>query len=519
MTALVAVTVSAALAGCGQGLGGVSSERGNDEALPRPAVSAEGRADEVEASSSPAAAKPPRGSEDWRMTRPAEGRIAAYTTLASAPAGARVGVKVSTTAAGFRLSAYRIGAYPGGTGTLVWRSGFLPGRVQPSAILDPVETRTVVAPWARDLTLDTTDWTPGFYVLKLRTGSGWETLVPYVVSSTSADGTVALVAPVTTWQSYNQWGGYSLYAGPDGDRRSWAVSFDRPYNGATGANDYRTAAIPVVVRAEALGIPLSYFTNVDLHTRPHALDGARGYVSMGHDEYWTPAMRHQVTQARDAGTNLAFLGANTMYWRIRLEDRATGPARLQVGYRDDAALDPVRDERPEEATSRFRDGPAGAAERDLLGMDYECYPVDADFVVTSPSWWGFAGTGLHAGDRLPHLIGPEADRVYPSAGTPRPMEILSHTTYDCRGVTTSAQSVYYSAKSGAGVFTAGTLRWGCAIANRCDVLLDDRVSILVRRVTDNVLNGFAAGPVGANHRARDNVDRFDLSPVNSVTAS
>ena len=28
---------------------------------------------------------------------------------------------------------------------------------------------------------------------------------------------------------------------------------------------------------------------------------------------------------RDAGTNLAFLGANTMYWRIRLADRATGP--------------------------------------------------------------------------------------------------------------------------------------------------------------------------------------------------
>ena len=115
-------------------------------------------------------------------------------------------------------------------------------------------------------------------------------------------GTVALVAPITTWQAYNEWGGYSLYHGPEGDRRSYAVSFDRPYNGATGANDYRTAAVPIIVRAEELGIPLSYFTNVDLHTTPGLLEGASGYVSMGHDEYWTTTMRvgrHRGARRRD----------------------------------------------------------------------------------------------------------------------------------------------------------------------------------------------------------------------------
>ena len=224
-------------------------------------------------------------------------------------------------------------------------------------MLDPVATRTVVAPWHRSLTVDTAGWRPGFYVFRLRTNTGWETQVPYVVRSETAAGTVALVAPVTTWQAYNAWGGYSLYEGPDGDRRSYAVSFDRPYNGATGANDYRTAAIPTIIRAEETGVPLSYFTNVDLETAG-VLRGALGYVSMGHDEYWTPAMRAEVARARDRGTNLAFLGANTMYWRIRLEDRSTGPARLQVGYRDNAAwttrcarADPAR------ATARFRDAP------------------------------------------------------------------------------------------------------------------------------------------------------------------
>jgi hypothetical protein len=40
-------------------------------------------------------------------------------------------------------------------------------------------------------------------------------------------------------------------------------------------------------------------------------------ISLGHDEYWSPAMRHTVEGARDAGTNLAFLGANAVYWRVR----------------------------------------------------------------------------------------------------------------------------------------------------------------------------------------------------------
>lgn len=467
----------------------------------------------------PAPAPEPRGSEDWRQHGPTAARIAAYTTRISAPAGTRVGLKVSTSERRYRVAAYRIGWYRGGTGTLVWRSAPMAGHRQAAAVLRPVETRTVVAPWRRSLTLDTTRWIPGFYVLKLRTGTGFETLVPYVVSSPSAAGTVALVAPVTTWQAYNQWGGYSLYAGPSGDRRSWAVSFDRPFNGATGANDYRTAAIPVVVQAERLGIPLSYYTNVDLDQRPNLLVGAAGHVSMGHDEYWTRAMRRAVERARDGGTNLAFLGANTMYWRIRLDDTARGPARLQTGYRADAQLDPLRQERPVEATSRFRDPPHASSEQSLLGMEYECYPVEADYVIASPTWWGFRHTGVVRGERLPGLVGPEADRVYLNASTPRPMEVLSNTSYSCRGVPTTSQSVYYTTGSGAGVFTAGTLRWGCALVDRCEHPLGARVQRFVEQVTRNVLRAYAAGPVGLAHPARDTVTRYHLPDLNSVDAS
>lgn len=461
-----------------------------------------------------------RGSEAWRITRPStDHQVEAYTTHASGLPGTRVGLKVSTTEGGYEVAAYRIGAYRGGTGAFVWESGFRRGRVQAPARLEPADTRTVVAPWTRDLTVDTSSWLPGFYVFTLRTPTGWQTQVPYVVTSPSARGTVALVSPVTTWQAYNAWGGYSLYEGPSGDRESWAVSFDRPYNGATGANDYRTAAIPIILRAERTGEPLSYFTNVDLHVRPGSLDGARGYVSMGHDEYWTPTMRAEVQRARDAGTNLAFLGANTMYWRVRLEDRPTGSARVVVGYRNSAHLDPWRDVRPAEATSRFRDAPVPRPEHDLLGVQYECYPVDVDLVVASPRWWGFRGTGVRRGHRVAGLIGPEADRVYPDDLLPRPLEVLGHTPYECRGVATTAQTVYYTSASGAGVFAAGTLRWGCALVDRCERPLGRRTADFVGVVTDNLVHGFARGPVGREHPARDNVEDFRLPTTNAVSAS
>ena len=458
----------------------------------------------------------PRGSEAWRLARPAHpGVIDAYTTRASAVPGEPIGLKVSTRSASYRVSVYRIGAYRGGSGHRVYRSEVLPGRVQAGARFAPYSLRTVVAPWKRSLTIDTDGWEPGVYVLKLRTRSGAETQAPYVVSSTSAEGRVALVAPVTTWQAYNTWGGYSLYQGPDGDQRSFAVSFDRPYHLAPGANDFRSALLPVVVRAERLRIPLAYFANVDLDARPGRLVGAHGYLSVGHDEYWTLGMRKAVLRARASGTNLGFLGANTMYWRVRLEREQ----RLLVGYRGDAWADPERTTRPTTATSRFRDDPAPKPENAVTGMLYECYPVDTDYRVVSPRWWGFRGTRVRHGTVFEGLVGPESDRVYPHSSTPRPLQVLSDATFSCRGVVTSTQSVYYTTRSGAGVFNAGTLRWGCALVDDCDRRLGAATSRFVQVVTDNVLRTFAQGPVGTRHPARDNVGSFDLSPVNEVSAS
>ena len=147
-------------------------------------------------------------------------------------------------------------------------------------------------------------------------------------------------------------------------------------------------------------------------------------------------------------------------------------------------------------------------------------PVDAPYRVVAPDWWGFDGTGVRTGSEFPHLVGDEADGVYPVPGTPHPLQVLSHVEYTCGGVPTSAQSVYYTHASGAGVVNVGTLRWTCALLGSCfGQPMTAGTVRFVSIVTRNVVREFARGPVGLRHPARPNVDRFDLAPVNEVPAS
>lgn len=464
--------------------------------------------------------RPPRGTDAWRLERPALGRqIEGFTTQVSGLPGQPVTLKVATTSETYRVIAYRIGGYRAGSGRRIWTSPVLGARDQPPATFETFTTRTVVAPWHPSLAVPTVGWPEGFYLFKLVTDDGWQALVPYVVRSRVVAGKVVLVAPVTTWQAYNDWGGYSLYTGPAGDRRAWAVSLDRPYP-APGAGQMLFGVVPVAVLAERAGLPLAYLADTDLDTSPDALRDARAFVSLGHDEYWSPAKRRAVLRARDSGTNLAFLGANTMYWKVRLEPTGTRASRVVVGYRSDATLDPVRLTSPRDATGLFREDRTSSPESSVTGMDYECFPVDEPYRVVSPHWWGFRGTHVRQGTEFPHLVGVEADRVYPVATTPRPLQILADVDYSCGGVATSAQSVYYTTASGAGVFNAGTLRWTCALTGGCRVYqLDRRTVRFTRQVTTTVLRAFAAGPAGRLHPALDNVSMFALPTVNEVPAS
>jgi hypothetical protein len=216
-------------------------------------------------------------------------------------------------------------------------------------------------------------------------------------------------------------------------------------------------------------------------------------------------MRDALTAARDAGTNIAFLGANAIFRHIRFADGPHGPNRLEINYRTEA--DPMMAVDPSGVTTDWREPPLPRPESVLTGALYECNPVDAPYVVPSDPKWPLSEGHVHDGATFPGLVGPEYDRVDPAYPTPRPLTVLSHSPVVCRGHPSYADTSYYTVSSGAGVFDAGTMRWVCALGGGCrNHGVTDAATAFVEQVTNALLRAFAAGPAGNKHRATDNLD-------------
>jgi len=462
------------------------------------------------------------GTSEWVIHNlGAEHEIEGYAGKASILTGESFPLFVSTTGRAFTAAAYRLGWYQGHGARQVWKSGTVRAGAQRAATVSAA-TNTVTTDWDPMLTVPTDDWPAGAYLVKLTADTGAQRYVPVTVRSASCAGKVVLKSCVQTWQAYNTWGGYDLYKGPSGaySDRSLVVSLDRPYD-TNGADMFLTYERNVVKLAEYLtmekgGLDLAYVTSMDIDADASLLDGASALISMGHDEYWTPQERANVTAARDKGVNLAFLGANAMFRRTRLQASALGGAREVVCYKTAYTEDPEYGKDPAEVTSDWRDPPNSDPESTLIGTIYEGYPVDASLVVSSPSSWVYRGTGVSAGDSFPHLVGVEYDRVNPAYPLQRPIEVLSHSPLTCGGVASYGDSAYYTHTGGAGVYNSGTMRWVEAIYGDQPHGIGGATPAFVRQVTTNVLRAFADGPAAAKYKANDNLaatHEYDGNPI------
>jgi hypothetical protein len=457
------------------------------------------------------------GTTDWHIPddRSMWDRISGYADATSIDFGGTFTLRVSTGAPTFVVSAYRIGYYGGTGGRLVWRSDPVPAVRQPGPVADDASTGTFSAPWEPSLTVTTdADWPPGQYLLRLESSDGGATFVPLVIRDDGSHSDLLLQSAVTTWQAYNGWGGASLYQGNEG--RADVVSFDRPYTG-NGSGEFLGREYEFIYLVERLGLDVSYWTDIDLHERGDLARNHRAVVIPGHDEYYTVEMRQALEAARDAGVNLGFFGANNIYRRIRLEPSALGSARHEVNYRD-ATRDPLADKDPTRVTTRFREAPAADPESSLIGNYYECNPVEADWVVADPTMWMFEGSGFTKGERVPDMVGNEYDRVTPGVPTPENIQILAHSPVTCKGNASYADSTWYSAPSGAGVFAAGTFGWSPLMDDPCP---DGPVSVRCKlvRVTENILRAFAAGPAGAAHPSVSNLAALGIPRPRPATTS
>jgi hypothetical protein len=449
------------------------------------------------------------GDKHWDITQlGAPHAMLGYAGQDSVLPGEPVTVYASTTARSFTVSAFRLGWYRGDLARLVWRSGTVRGHRQrhPSR---SAQTNTIETDWGPSLTVPTDGWPDGSYLLRLDAESGAQRFVPVTIRSAVTAGKVVIKNSVATWQAYNTWGGYDLYNGPGGladyNNRSLAVSLDRPFD-QTGAFMFLYHERKLIELAERRGLPLAYVTSMDIATDPHLLDGASALFSLGHDEYWSPPERAHVTAARDAGVNIAFLGANCMFRRTRLASTRLGQHRKVICYKTSYLEDPMYGKDSTLVTSDWREPPDPDPESSLTGTLYESNPTSADFVVASPNAWMFAGTGVQKGTRFRGLVGIEYDRVNPDSPVERPIQVLSHSPLNCRGVNSYGDSAYYTHHSGAGVFNAGTMRWVASFGGIHQYGLDRRTARFTKRVTTNVLHAFADGPAAAKYPAHDNLD-------------
>jgi hypothetical protein len=428
--------------------------------------------------------------------------IMGYAGAASVLTGQPFRLFVSTTSPGFRVRAFRLGWYGGDGARQVWQSGSLRGHRQNAPGLTG-STNTVHADWDPVVEVPTDDWPAGAYLLRLDADSGAQRYVPVTVRSASTAGKVVLKSGVATWQAYNTWGGYDLYKGPGQSygNRSLAVSLDRPYD-LNGADMFLTYERNMVKLAESLGLPLAYASGMDIAADPHLLDGASALISPGHDEYWTPGERANVTAARDGGVNLGFLGANAMFRRIRLD----ADGRLVICYKTSYTEDPEYGKDNTLVTSDWREPPVPDPESSLIGTIYEGYPANAAYQVVAPGSWLFAGTGVGEGARFANLVGVEYDRVNPAYPVPRPIQVLSHSPLICQGARSFGDSAYYTHFGGAGVFNSGTMRWVEAIYGDRPHGIGGRTPGFVKQVTTNLLRAFADGPAANKYPAHDNLD-------------
>jgi hypothetical protein len=415
-------------------------------------------------------------------------RIEGFVSPVSAAAGQTVNLYVSTTAQHYWIRVYRMGWYNGLGARLVYSVDWLQGIQQPAAQVDPT-THEVHTAWREPVPITIPAyWVSGVYFIKLVTDQSFQSYVSFDVrDDTNRAPTLFLTGDITN-QTYNLWGGYSLYFGLNSSgklvsaQRAHAVSFDRPYytpgvGGESGSGwgtvDYHMGLSQIIVVEwpllrwlERSGYDVSYASDVDADLRGAALLTHKLVIYAGHDEYWSTAMRANTTAARDAGVSLAFFAANDSYWHIRLQAGPLGPGREVVCWKD-ATLDPIAKSDPAEVTYLWRAAPLNQPENSLLGQMYGGAVEDTPSLTLADGAAPFLrGTTLSPGASFPHLVGGEYDRVYSNGQTPPGLTVIAATPLVC--VPTElcpasgqdvATATLYTAPSGARVFDAGTFQW------------------------------------------------------------
>jgi hypothetical protein len=462
------------------------------------------------------------GSASWQIAGVTKtGYIEGFADLNYAADGQQVDLYVSTTAARFRVVAYRMGWYHGAGARPVWTSPPVSGHVQPSCPVTAGINMVTCDNWTSNLTVPiTSSFVPGDYLLKLIGSDNEQGYIPLTIWDPTSTATYLLVNRSLTEEGWNAFGGYSYYEGEGACtlgqtgtypacNRARVVSFDRPYDTGYGASDFLENEYPLITFMEQEGLDVAYVTDVTLDEHPDIVLRHRALLSLGHDETWTYNEKHAAETALARGVNLAFLGAAAILRHSRLETSPVGPDRLEVDYRD-AGEDPLSGMGdPSQVTSNtWESPPTNWSSTAFIGQQYSGF-LNAGYavplVVHDANAWIFKGTGLMDGATVPGVIASDFDHIVPYQPTPPDLQVLAHspiplfeaftTSGAWAGYTYSDMTYYTDTRSQGGVFDSGTVSLITTLTP-CPAAPTQCPSTIVRRMTGNLLWLFGQGPAG-----------------------
>jgi hypothetical protein len=412
------------------------------------------------------------GTGAWRLhSARARGHISGYVAEESVRPGQTQRVYVDAPRSRWiRVEIYRMGWYGGRGGRLVLSSRKLKPRHQRACTHD-AQTGLVECHWRPAISfVAPPGLTSGVYVVKLMSNTGAASNCLFVLeAATEAKPSHLLVQLSTaTYEAYNSWGGNSLYPGgrlvaATGTDQGVEVSFDRPYKTRTGAGQLFSRDFAALQFVEREGYDASYTTGPSIDANPGQALGHKMLLDVGHSEYWSQRDADAFRRARDSGTNLAFLSSNTMVWRVRYE------GHRMVGYKEHATSDPNKTEptglmplagAPITGTAWQACVTPRVAGSDRTTYHYYAWRPSASL---QPDWL-YKDTGFTPSSLVQGIVGYEPDRTSPSS--PPGVQVVGSGNTLCQrhgpllGV---GQSTLYTARSGALVFSSGTLGWQLAL--------------------------------------------------------
>ncbi|BBH21839.1 hypothetical protein Back11_31840 [Paenibacillus baekrokdamisoli] len=453
------------------------------------------------------------GTDGWKFKKGGAGNIQGYASTTSVTAGETIEFMISTKKGGtlYHLQTFRLGYYQGKGGRLVDEAKGLKGIAQGwwssksgrNGLPEPdLVTKLLDLKWVPSYKWTVpTNAVSGYYLTKLTDAEGYETYIPFIVRDDKNAHDLMVQSSVATWHAYSAWGGHSYYGHYDNETHEYftydqdpknnavSISYNRPYEQGNGAGDL-FIEYPTVYWLESHGYDIGYVSNIDTHLS-RVKWKPKGFLSIGHDEYYSRPMREYLENFRDNGIHMAFLGANSIYWQSRYESNmndSTLEPRIQTCYKYRAkSQDPVRDLKLLTTTWCQIDEP----ENLIVGQNWGSVVNESqDWVISNPTHWLFNGLKVNKGDKVNKLIGWEFDGVANHLFTPPNLEIIAASkVINKQNKVYEANSTIYEHWSKSTIFSSGTIYWGFGLANPAE---DPRgvVSPIVQGVTKNLLDRF-----------------------------